>query len=155
MKLFILNRAPNYSKAPPFTPMHPHSLPSTPTYIYAFLTQFYSFPAFPHPLPLMFSSLLHILDPPLTMCRLSQPFSVHIQILISNPTHHLRLQLIFNPYIYGPIYFTYMCVYVSLRFRCPCAYAIHFYVLYCLCLYTLYAFVCVHTSGLFACTALF
>ena len=133
------------------TPFHSHLLPP----IFTHFEQFYSFLAFPHTLPLMFSSLLHILDPPPTMCRLSYSFPVHIQIFISNPTHNLPLQLIFNPCIYGPIYFTHLCVYVSLRFMCPCTYAIHFYVLYCLCLYTLYAFACANTSGLFACTVLF
>ena len=108
--------------------LHSHSLPSTLTHFYLFLTHSYSFPAFFHPLPLMFSSLLLILNPPPTVCRLSHPFPVHIQILTPNRIHHLPLQPKFSPFIYVRTCFTYLCV-CALCFTFPCTYVIHFYAL--------------------------
>ena len=74
-----------------------HSFLLTPTHFHSFLTHFRSFPAHSHPLPLMFSSLLLILNRPLPMCSLSHLFSVHIQILSPNPNHHLQLEPMFSP----------------------------------------------------------
>ena len=51
------------------------------------------------------------------------------------------------------MYFTYLSAYGLSCF--PCAYVIHFYAFYCLCLYTLRAFVCVNTSGPFIDIAFF
>ena len=53
------------------------------------------------------------------------------------------------------MYFTYLCAYRSSCFTCPCAYVVHFYAFYCLCLYTLRAFVCVNRSGPFIYIAFF
>ena len=138
----------------PCTPTHSHQLPFTPTHFYSFLTHSYSFSALSDPLPLMFSSLLLILNTPMTMSSLSRPFPVHMQILTPNPTHHLPFQPIFSPCILHA-YVLYILVCLPLCFTCPCAYVIHFYALYCLCLYTLRVFVCVNTSGLFIYTAFF
>ena len=100
----------------PCTATNSHSLPSTPIiHFYSFLTHSYSFPVFSHPLSFMFGSLLLVLNPLQTICRLSHPFPVHTQIqpieqIISNRTHHLPLQPIFSPCIYVPTCFTYLCV---------------------------------------------
>ena len=59
------------------------------------------------------------------------------------------------PVFYVPMCFMYLCAYVPSRFTCPCAYVIHFYTLYCLCLYILRAFARVNTSALFIYTAFF
>ena len=104
IKWVILNRAPTHS----------HALPSTSTYLYSFLTHSHSFPALSHQLPLMFSLLLLISNPPRIMCRLPHPFPVHIEMLIPNPTHHHHS----SPYLVP--YFT-------------CLRALRTYVLMCLC----------------------
>ena len=75
----------------------------------------------------------------------------------SNPIQPFTYQ--FSPYLvpvfYVPTYFTYLCANVLSCFTCPCAYVIHFYAVYCLCRYTLPAFMCVNSSGLFIYTAFF
>ena len=104
----------------PPTPMHSHSLPFTPTHSHPLLstpTHSHSFLALSHPLPLMFSSLLLVLNPPPTMCRFSHPFTVHIQLFTLNPTHYLSLQPIFSPFILRAYMF---CVPV-----CLCALVFH------------------------------
>ena len=124
-----------------------HSLPYSPTHVHSFLTHSHSFSAHSHSLPLMFSSLLLILNPLPPMCSLFHSFPVHIQILSPNPTHHLPFQPIFGSCV--------LRAYVLYLPVCLCGYVIHFYALYCLCLYTFRAFVCVNTSGLFVYTACF
>ena len=83
------------------------------------------------------------------MYSLSHPFPGYFQILSPIPTH------IYIPAFYVPMYFTYLCAYRSSCFTCPCAYVVHFYAFYCLCLYTLRAFVCVNRSGPFIYIAFF
>ena len=135
------------------TPTHSHPLPYTPTNPYSFSTHSHSFLAYPHPLPLMFSPLLLILNSPLTICRLSPHFQSISKYShpIQTVTYHSNPYLV--PIFYVPTSFKYLCA--SLCFTCPCPSAIHFYALYYLCLYTLHAFVSVYTSGLFIYTALF
>ena len=121
------------------TPMHPYSLLSSPIYSHSLLQ------AISNLLPLMFSSLLLILNSPPTMGRLSphfQPISEcsHPILLI---TYHSNSYI--APVFYVSTYFAYLCTYVPLCFMCSCTYKIHFYALYCLCLYILHAFVCVNT----------
>ena len=134
------------SHPPPCTLTHYYPVPSTPThYFKSFLTYSHSFSVFFHPLPLMFSSLLLILNSPPTMGRLSphfQPISEcsHPILLI---TYHSNSYI--APVFYVSTYFAYLCTYVPLCFMCSCTYKIHFYALYCLCLYILHAFVCVNT----------
>ena len=106
----------------------------------------------------MFSSFLLNLSPLPPMYSLSHSFPVHIQILSPNSTHHLPFQfyhLLFQP-LFSPcvlrVYEFYVLVCLSgFVFHVP----IHFYAIYCLCLYTLRAFVCVNTAGLFIYTPLF
>ena len=106
--------------------LHSHSLPSTPTHFYLFLTHSYSFPAFFHPLPLMFSSLLLILNPH----RPCADSLTHFQSIskyshpIESITYHYNPNLV--P-LFTCVRALHTCVYVLLCFTCPCTYAIHFY----------------------------
>ena len=139
-----------------------HSCPLPPThsqptsiYYHSFLAHIHSFSGDSHPLPLMFSPLLLILNPLSLMGSLSHPFSVHSQH--SHPiqpiTYHSNPYL--DPVFYMPTCFMFLCAYVPSCFNVPYAYVIHFNALYCLFLYPLRAFVYVSTSGLFVYTALF
>ena len=141
---------PNHSHPLPFTPTHCHSTPLTPNhlqptsiYFHSFLAISRLFLAYSHPLPLIFSPLLLILSPLPPMCSLSHPLPVHIQTFLPIPTQHLPFKPIRACVFYVPVF---LFAYVLM---CPCAYVIHFYGPYCLCLYTLGDFVCVNTSGLF------
>ena len=141
----------------PSTPIHCHPLPSTPTHYHLLpltLTHLQPTPThfsvFSHPLPLMFNPLLLISNTPPPVRSLFYQSPVHI--LPHNPTHHLPFQPIFSPLFYV---LTYLRAYVPLCFPCLCAYVIHFYALYCLCLYTLLASLSVNTSGLFIYSAFF
>ena len=92
---------------------------------------------------LLMLSLLLLNLSPWPMHSLTHPFT-NIQLLLPNPTHDLPFQPIFIvPVFYVPMRFTYVCAYPPSRFTCPCSYVNHFYALYCLCLYTFCAFVCV------------
>ena len=128
-------------------------LPSTPTHFNSFLTHPHSFSGHSYPLPLICSPLLLILFPLPPMCSLSHPFPLHIQVFSPSPAHHLPFQPIFSPCVLSVYVLKHLRAHVSSCFTCPCAYVIHFYALYCLCLYTLRTFVCVNTSGLFIYTA--
>ena len=79
---------PIYSHPLPHIPIHSHSLPPTST---NFL------PTDTHLQPLTFRPLLLVLNPPPSMCSLSHPFPVHIQILSPNPAHNSPFQPIFSP----------------------------------------------------------
>ena len=99
------------------------SLPFSPTPLQPFLTQFHLFCALSHPLSLMFSSLLLVLNPLPPMHSLSHQFPIRIQIFSHNPTHCLPFQPIFSPYIlrayilYVPMF---LCAFVFLVFMCAC-----------------------------------
>ena len=131
-------------------PTHSHLLISTTTNFHSFLTNYHSFLAYSHPLPLMFLTVVLILSPPSSIRSFSHPFPVHIQILSSNPTHHLPFQPI-PAHIQSMFYvlscFTYLCAYVSSSSMCSFAYGFLFHALYCPCLYTLRHYVYVNTSG--------
>ena len=101
---------PTYSHQLPPTPTYSHLLPPTPTHFHIFpSTRTHSHPLplifyplthmfnYSHPLPLTFSPLLLVLNPPPSMCSLSHPFPVHIQILSPNPAHNSPFQPIFSP----------------------------------------------------------
>ena len=110
----------------------------------------------------MFSSFLLNLSPLPPMYSLSHSFPVHIQILSPNSTHHLPFQLHHLPFqpLFSPCVLRVYELYVLV---CLSAFVFHvlmylfysFLCNYCLCLYTLRAFVCVKTSGLFIYTPLF
>ena len=91
------------SHPPPCTLTHYYPVPSTPThYFKSFLTYSHSFSVFFHPLPLMFSSLLLILNS--NHGQTLPAFPAHIRMLAPNSTHQLSFQLIYSPCI--------LCIYV-------------------------------------------
>ena len=97
---------PTHSCPPLPSPIHSHllpSLPSFPSHFQSFLIYSHSFSAHSHSLPLMFNPLLLILSPLPPMCSLSHSFSVRIQIVSPNPTHHLPFQPYLVPVFYVPI----------------------------------------------------
>ena len=141
------------------TPTYRHSLSPSPTHSYSLavhchlfslvLVHSHSFLAYSYLFTLLFNTLLLNLSPLPSMYSLYHPFPVHIQILLSNPTHHQPFQPIFSPCVLR-VYVLYvsvrLCTFVFHLFMCL---LIHFYALYCLCLYTLCDFACVNTSKLF------
>ena len=129
IKWFILNRAPTHSYALPCT-LPP--LPLTPIYSHPFLLIFNPLlliSGFFPPTPTHVQLTPTHFKPPPTVCRLSHPFPVHIQILTPNRIHHLPLQPKFSPFIYVRTCFTYLCV-CALCFTFPYTYVIHFYAPY-------------------------
>ena len=130
----------------PSSTIHSHPLVSTPAHfhpLYSFLTLFHSFSALFHA---HIGSLLLILNPHPPMCSLSHRFTVYMQILSPNLIHHLPFQpMLIVPVFHVPTCFMCICSHVSLSFTCPYAYVIHFYGIYCLCLYT-YVSLCVLIS---------
>ena len=98
------NPTHSYPPLPTLTLSYPlPPLPSTPTHFQSFLIYSHSFSAHSHSLPLMFNPLLLILSPLPPMCSLSHSFSVRIQIVSPNPTHHLPFQPYLVPVFYVPI----------------------------------------------------
>ena len=148
------------------TPNHSHSLSPTPIQSHSFTGHYRLLPLFFGPLPFIFSSLLPVPIPVYSTPTHFKPTSAHVQSLsplsssqstYSHPTQPITYHS--NPYLvlmsYVSTCSTYLRAYIPSCVTCPYAYVIHFYALYCLCIYALRARMCVNTSKIFIYTAYF